>query len=121
MSVKKPRRQYALFKGNTGPVIPLRPKILGDQQNLDGNWSCNIALLDSAGATVVSSRAVTTKSEDNQKFLAFLTPTETDTVTLDATKNFTCFTQVMVVQNSTTTPPFKVEVRVTLQIKGAGI
>jgi hypothetical protein len=121
MATRKVRKQYPIFKGNTGPVIPLRPLILGEKQDLDVNWTCQIALLDSSAVPVVAARAVTTKNQDNQAFLAALTPAETASVTLDVGKDFTSFTQVMVVENTTTTPPYKVERRVTLQIKPEGI
>jgi len=69
-----------IHKGDTTDIVYVRPSLL-DGATLDGNWTCSQAVTKD-GTQVITTVAVTTKSTDNTEFKCFLTPTQTDTLTV---------------------------------------
>ena len=110
---------YTISQGETGPIKQLRPSHLGASTELDSNWKCYIAVLDSAGADAMASREVTTKTDDDLKFEAALTPAET--TLLSASDKGITYDVVTEVYNTTTTPPFNKEKRYKLVVTTQGI
>lgn len=103
-------------QGNTSPLWRVGVQsydangnpISGQYEDLSSNYTCTIAVPTAVPAL---SRAVTALSADNTRFLAQLTPTETDSIPVGS------HTVAIEVANATTTPPFKVEAHVTLLVE----
>lgn len=113
--------EYTIYQGDTGPIIRPRPTVLDDGVVLDVNWTCSTAVNDADGVEVIAKRAVTDKTVDNLRFVAALTPTETNLLLVDDSENYRSYTQVIEVINTTLTPPFNIEEHYTLKVTPQGI
>jgi len=82
--------------------------ITGQMVTLDMNYTCTVACTTAVPAL---ERAVTTKSSDDKRFLVQLTPTET--LTMGVGQHIIAIE----VENTTLTPPFRVEDHVELVIE----
>ena len=113
--------EYTIYQGDTGPIIRPRPSVLADDVVLDSNWKCYTAVNDTDGAVVVAKREVTDKTADNLRFVAGLTPTETNLLLVDDSEEYRPYTQIIEVLNTTLTPPFNIESHYTLKVTPQGI
>jgi len=113
--------EYTIYQGDTGPIIRPRPTVLDDGATLDSNWSCFTAVNDADGAVVIAKREVTGKTADNLRFIAALTPTETNLLDVDDSESYRPYTQVIEVINTTLAPPFNIEEHYTLKVVPQGI
>lgn len=104
------KRLIEVIQGNTSRIIKAAPKVDGARPQLDENWVCRTALLDEEGIAIFT-RGVTNKTQDNQRFLVALTPTETALCAPGT------YTWVIEISNSTTEPPFNVERDYPLRVK----
>ena len=107
-----------IYKGDTGPIKNVYPEAL-DGAAMDSNWTCKIAVNDPGGNAIVAARAVTTKTGDNTKFVAYLTPSET--AQLAVTGDYTDYEEVIQLTNSTITPSFNREYKTILRVIEDGI
>lgn len=114
------------YKGDLTDIIYLRPGPLNNGDPIDVNWTCVTGANDSAGAVSLVSRSVTDivtvpvkgsngQTTDEECFMAFLTPTETDGL------NEETHEWVIQVTNTTTTPPFNLETHNELEILKQGL
>lgn len=113
--------EYTIYQGDTGPIIRPRPTVLDDGVVLDINWSCFTAVNDADGTPVIARRAVTDKTDDNLRFIAALTPTETNLLEVEDSESYRPYTQIIEVINTTLTPPFNIEEHYTLKVTPQGI
>lgn len=106
------------YAGDTSPVWELafrasaegvKPVVLAD---LDGNFSCRIAVPGSPG---VAPRAVTVKTADNLRFRAWLTPDETAGLGPGE------WTVGIEIRNPTLVPPLVQEIHRTLWIRDQAV
>ena len=103
---------YDITKGDTGVVTETGPSV--DTNVSTGSWACRITVSTKAGAAPIIDRAVTEFTADNFKFLAYLTPTETDGLTLGT------YLQTIEISNATLTPILNEEKHYTINIKEQG-
>ena len=113
--------QYTIFQGNTGPVLKPRPSVLDDVTVLDADWHCYIAANNADGTVAIASREVTDKTVDNLRWIAALTPAETETLTVNAEDESVGYKVIIKVVNATTTPSFEVDYEYILFVKPQGM
>lgn len=100
----------SVAQGDTTTALKPRPGSLGESDIIDGNWSCHTKVLSPSG-TVLIDRAITEKTSDAMRFVVALTPAETAALAVDT------YTWIIELSNSTTTPPYNVEVSYTLAVE----
>lgn len=111
----------AIYKGDTSPILQPRPTVLADATVLDADWHCYIAANYKDGTEAVASREVTDKTSDDLRWIAALTPTETDTIVFPGGLKTIDIILVIEVINTTTIPPFNKETHYTLPVCTQGI
>ena len=115
-----------VYQDNTSDIIYVRPGPLNAGDAIDVAWSCKIAVSDFNGNVVITERDVPDKvtvpienddktTSNEETFMCFLTPTETDTLEEDNKDEY--HTLVIKVSNLTTTPPFKLSTHSKLKVK----
>lgn len=110
----KTPREIGIVQGNTSPVIRVRPEIDGEgiPATLD-NWTCRMVLVDPLDkSTLTIDRMVTDKTEENDRFICYLEPT--DTADLEVGKKYTWAFELV---NLTTRPRYTLEKTLTIFIK----
>ena len=111
----------SIYKGDTSPIFQPRPTVLDDNVILDAEWHCYIAANYKDGEIAIAKREVVDKTSDNLRWIAALTPTETETIVFPGDLKTIDITLVIEVTNTTTTPPFNKEIHYTLPICTQGI
>ena len=116
-----PETLSSIYHGNTGPILQPRPTVLDDGVVLDANWTCYIGANYEDGAEAVAKTEVTMKTADGLRFVAALTPTQTESLTLPPGLDCINIDLIIEVANSVLVPPFKVEAHYTLPVLQQGM
>lgn len=109
-----------IYQGNTGPILQPRPTVLVEGEPLDANWTCHIGANYKDGTVAVPKTEITDKTTDNLRWIAALTPTQTDAIDLGS---LSCVEVDLIIEvtNLTVIPPFKIETHYTLPVKKQGM
>lgn len=110
-----------IYQGDTGTILHPRPSSLAVDEAIDADWHCWIAANYSDGTVAVAKREVTDKDAGDLSWLAALTPTETNTITINPELGEVTVDLIIEVINTTTTPPFNVERHFDLPVRSQGI
>jgi len=120
---------FEVFQGDTTDILYVRPGVLNKGDLINSDWVCKVAANDSAGLNAVAVRVVTEKAtapvqnddgsvSDEECFVCYLSPTETDGLSID---DKTTHTWIIQVSNTQTTPKFNLERHYQLKVKKQGI
>ena len=120
---------FEVFQGDITDIVYVRPKVLGPGDLVDANFSCFVSATDSTGTVIVTKRTVTEKAtvsikgkdgsySDEECFVCYLKPTETEALTED---DNTLHDWIIEVSNTTITPVFNFELHASLKVKQQGI
>lgn len=97
--------EYTVKKGNTSPII-----LVGSSSMIDTTgWTCNLLVLDDQGVALIDKNVIET-NDAGDKFRAYLTPTETNTLPVET------YRLVIELTNAALTPPFNVEEQHVLNV-----
>lgn len=104
------------YQGDTSPILQPRPSVLAVDEVLDVDWTCHINATYEDGSEAVVKTEVTDKTADNLRWIAALTPTQTQTIILPT--GLKCINVILAIEiaNSTVIPPFKKEKHYILPI-----
>lgn len=113
-----------IARGDTSDVMLTRPDVPGLANALDVNWVCKQSVLDCDGVVVVAAAVVTSKSVDehgHERFVVAVEPADSDLLTVPAGEPYMEYDWVIQLENTTTTPPYNKEHRITLRVREQGI
>lgn len=108
--------------GDVSDIKLIRPQLPGLGNLLDSNWVCKQRVLDAAGTQVIAEQTITDKYTDadgQQWFMAAVKPSDSEDLTV--TGDYVDYSWYIQVANTTTTPPYKRELLVTLRTKKQGV
>lgn len=97
-------------QGDTTTALKPRPGSLGEAETIDGTWACHTKVLSPSGTALID-RAITEKTSDSMRFVVSLTPAETAALAVET------YTWIIELSNTTTVPPYNVEVNYTLAVE----
>lgn len=107
---------FRIFQGDTGPIIKARPSALAEGDIIGPEWSCYVRVIDTQGAEVIPKAEVTIKNAENTRFLAYLTPDETEALQPD-----TAYTFAVQIENDSDTPHFRKERHFTIEVMAQAV
>ena len=116
-----PETLDSIYRGNTGPILQPRPTVLDDGVTLDVNWTCYIGANYEDGSEAVAKTLVTDQTDDFLRWIAALTPTQTEALVIPSGLDCINIDLVIEVENPLTRPPFKVETHYTLPVLEQGM
>lgn len=116
-----PETLDSIYRGNTGPVLQPRPTVLDDGVILAPEWTCYIGANYEDGSEAVAKTEVLQKTADNLRWIAALTPTQTEALVIPSGLDCINIDLIIEVANATTVPPFKVELHYTLSVLEQGM
>ena len=109
-----------IYQGDTGPILTVRPSVLADLETITADWHCFIAANYKDGTVAAAAIEIHDLTADLLKWIAALTPTQTNQIVVPDNGALDVIMVVEVV-NATTVPPFNVETHYILPVRAQGI
>lgn len=114
-------KPISLARGDSSDLILIRPNIADDSEVISADWVCRTKLVEEDFTEIVAERVESTKTDDELNFVVGLSPTDTESVTVEAGKKFKRVFWVVQVSNTNLTPAYSREKMIPVVIRNQAI